>query len=133
MSTRGQQRSGEVAALGVKSPAGLPVASSAFWEPDPGGRLQATTSPPPRSNQAHHHDLTHANQRKLPSSGGLQPWSSSGLLSAWSWGWTLVCIHLCAMGFPGGSDGEEPACNARDLGSIPGLGGSPGEGNGYPL
>ena len=73
VSTRGQQRSGEVAALGVKSPAGLPVASSAFWEPDPGGRLQATTSPPPRSNQAHHHDLTHANQRKLPSSGGLQP------------------------------------------------------------
>ena len=31
----------------------------------------------------------------------------------------------------GGSDGEEPACN--DLGSIPGSGRSPGEGNGYPL
>ena len=36
-------------------------------------------------------------------------------------------------GFPGGSDGEEPACNAGQLGSIPGSGRSPGEGNGYPL
>ena len=34
---------------------------------------------------------------------------------------------------PGGSDGKESACNAEDLGSIPGLGRSPGEGNGYPL
>ena len=32
----------------------------------------------------------------------------------------------------GGSDGKEPACNARDLGLIPGLKRSPGEGNGYP-
>ena len=37
------------------------------------------------------------------------------------------------MGFPGGSDGKESACNAGDLGSIPGLGRSPGEGNGNPL
>ena len=37
------------------------------------------------------------------------------------------------LGFPGGSDGKESACNAGDLGSIPGLGSSPGEGNGYPL
>ena len=36
-------------------------------------------------------------------------------------------------GFPGGSDGKESACNARDLGSIPGSGRSPGEGNSYPL
>ena len=32
------------------------------------------------------------------------------------------------MGFPGGSAGKESACNAGDLGSIPGLGRSPGEG-----
>ena len=32
-----------------------------------------------------------------------------------------------------GSADKEFACNAGDLGSIPGLGGSPGEGNGYPL
>ena len=37
------------------------------------------------------------------------------------------------MGFPGGSAGKESACNAGDLGSIPGLGRSPGEGKGYPL
>ena len=34
---------------------------------------------------------------------------------------------------PGGSDGKESACNAGDLGLIPGLGRSPGEGNGNPL
>ena len=37
------------------------------------------------------------------------------------------------LGFPGGSAGKESACSAGDLGSIPGLGRSPGEGNGYPL
>ena len=37
------------------------------------------------------------------------------------------------MGFPGVSDGKESACNAGDLGSIPGLGRSPGEGNGNPF
>ena len=35
--------------------------------------------------------------------------------------------------FPGGSDSKESACSVRDLGSIPGSGRSPGEGNGYPL
>ena len=37
------------------------------------------------------------------------------------------------MGFPGGSDSKESACNAGDLGSVPELGRSPGEGKGYPL
>ena len=37
------------------------------------------------------------------------------------------------MGFPGGSAGKESACNAGDLGSIPGLRRSPEEGNSYPL
>ena len=37
------------------------------------------------------------------------------------------------MGFPGGSDGKESACNAGDPGSIPRLGRSSGEGNGNPL
>ena len=36
-------------------------------------------------------------------------------------------------GFPGGSDGKESACNVGHLGSIPGLGRSPGGGNGNPL
>ena len=42
-------------------------------------------------------------------------------------------IDLLLMGFPGGSDGKESACNAGYPGSIPGLGRAPGEGNGNPL
>ena len=37
------------------------------------------------------------------------------------------------LGFPGGSAGKESSCNVGDLGSIPGLGKSPGEGKGYLL
>ena len=37
------------------------------------------------------------------------------------------------MGFPCGLDGKESICSVGDLGSIPGLGRSPGEGNSYPL
>ena len=40
---------------------------------------------------------------------------------------------LALLGFAGGSDGEESACNAGDAGSIPGSGTSSGEGNGNPL
>ena len=58
---------------------------------------------------------------------------------------TSTCVRSCYrhnglrgqlqdfLGFPGGSDGKVSACNAGDLGSIPGLGRSPGEGNGSPL
>ena len=49
----------------------------------------------------------------------------------------LVCFlnkkELSPKGFPCGSAGKESACSVGDLGSIPGLGRSPGEGNGYPL
>ena len=45
--------------------------------------------------------------------------------------------YPCFQGFPGGSDGEESACNvecyAGDLSSITGLGRSPAKGNGNPL
>ena len=37
------------------------------------------------------------------------------------------------LGFPGGSDGKESACNAGDLSSVPGSERSPGEGKGNPL
>ena len=37
------------------------------------------------------------------------------------------------MGFPGGSEVKASACNAGDLGLIPGSGRSPGEGKDYPL
>ena len=41
------------------------------------------------------------------------------------------CMYI--QSFPGGSDGKESACNAGNLGSIPGSGRSPGEENGNPL
>ena len=40
---------------------------------------------------------------------------------------------MTTLGFPGGSDGKESACNAGDMCSIPGLGRFSGEGNGNPL
>ena len=42
-------------------------------------------------------------------------------------------LRILTEGFPHSSVGKEFACNARDLGSIPGSGRSPGEGIGYPL
>ena len=44
-----------------------------------------------------------------------------------------VISRSYAMGFPGGSDSKESACNAGDSGLIPGWGRFPGEGNGNPL
>ena len=42
-------------------------------------------------------------------------------------------VYYTSLGFPGGWDGKESASNAGDLGSIPGLGGSPGGGHGNPF
>ena len=42
---------------------------------------------------------------------------------------TGINAQHSACGFPGGSNGKESTCNAWDLGSAPGLGGSPEEGN----
>ena len=53
-------------------------------------------------------------------------------------GWSCVPSLLFTwcqtmVGFPDSSAGKESTCNAGDLGSIPGLGRSPGEGKAYPL
>ena len=47
----------------------------------------------------------------------------------------IICLDRLHMssGFLCGSAGKESICNAGDLGSVPGLGRSPGEGQGYPL
>ena len=45
----------------------------------------------------------------------------------------FTTIYDVYQGFPGGSDGKGSACNAGDLGLIPGSGRSAGEGNGNPL
>ena len=44
----------------------------------------------------------------------------------------FALFHI-TKGFPGGSEGKEPACNVGDLDLIPGLGRSPGGGHGNPL
>ena len=56
---------------------------------------------------------------------------------------SAICMCVCISiylyiyplfeGFPGSSTGKESTCKAGDPSSIPGLGRSPGEGNGYPL
>ena len=62
------------------------------------------------------------------------PWTAGG--GGGGGGFRMIQATLCSLcplflkGFPGGSDGEESACNAGDPGSIPGSGRSPGEGNG---
>ena len=45
----------------------------------------------------------------------------------------MYTIYICVCSYPGGSDGKESTCNAGNVGSIPGSGKSPGEGNGNPL
>ena len=59
--------------------------------------------------------------------GGLQSTGSQSRTRLSDFTFTFFCY------FPGGSAGKESACNAGDLGSILGLGRSPGGGNGYPL
>ena len=44
-----------------------------------------------------------------------------------------IKVHVYAVGFPDSSVGKQSTCNAKDPGSIPESGRSPGEGNGYPL
>ena len=48
-------------------------------------------------------------------------------------GWSESGMKSGTVGFPGGSEVKASACNAGNLGSIPGSGRSPGEGNGNPL
>ena len=62
---------------------------------------------------------------------------AGGFFTVWStreahiYAYVYICAHT--LGFPSVSDCKASAHNAGDLGSIPGLGRSPGEGNGYPL
>ena len=51
----------------------------------------------------------------------------------WPYIHIYIYLQLWLRAFSGGSDCKESACNAGDLGLIPGLGKSAGEGKGYPL
>ena len=87
---------------------------------------------------------------KVPARPHLEDWASKGSCylfsfpSAVSGAPVKPCLNLSGLlsisidlgrqvGFPGGSDDKESAFNVGDLGSIPGLGRSPGGGNGNPL
>ena len=76
--------------------------------------------------------LTVTDFRKGSRPSAPSPWSL--LLSPT---WSPLSLFLSVLGtyvgFPGGSAGEESACNAGDLGSIPGSGRYPAEGKGCPL
>ena len=86
--------------------------SSVLWGPANGPAAALWPSP-----------LLHQPNRPFPC-----PWKGRGLPT-----WSLFPSPTRFLGFPGGSAGKESACNAGDLGSIPGLGRSPGEWKGYPL
>ena len=86
----------------------------------------------------------HAAQRKLLLLGEREArCAQTSRSQGWGWGGILSFRDVWAMsgdifgchdrGFPGGLDSKESAHNAGDLGSTPGLGRSPGEGNGNPL
>ena len=49
------------------------------------------------------------------------------------WGMSVLCFMNSCQDFPGSSVGKESGCRAGDLGSIPGSGRAPGEGNHNPL
>ena len=55
------------------------------------------------------------------------PWDQAETTSLFSF------FPFSTLGFPDRSAGKQPACNAGDLGLIPGLGRFPGEGKSYPL
>ena len=65
--------------------------------------------------------------------GGLQSKGLQRVRYDWA-SFTFTFFHFTLVkGFPEGSNGKESTCNAGDLGSIPELGRSPGEREGYPL
>ena len=72
---------------------------------------------------------------KVPDS--LFKWSKSSWSNFDFPSFSIIILHSLLSnvwrGFPGGSDGKESACNVGDPSSNPGLGRSPGEGNGNPL
>ena len=68
----------------------------------------------------------------------LSNWTTTMYIDIWpgsSFTLRMIILLTCLLlgGFPCVSAGKESSCNAGDLGSIPGLGRSPGEGKGYPL
>ena len=80
----------------------------------------------PRSSHSHISQNLHLTM--------LSPVLVKGKLSRWTAQFQKATAYSYRIFFvPGGSEGKVSACNVGDLGWIPGLGRSPGEGNGSPL
>ena len=71
--------------------------------------------------------------RSAGSGYGQWNYRTRGLAGLHSEAYPEIRESINQLGFPGGSDGKVSACNVGDSGLIPGLGRSPGEGNGNPL
>ena len=89
------------------------------------------------TERLHFHFHFYALEKEMATHSSVLAWRIPGMGSHrvrhdWSDLAVAVAYHLY-LGFPGGSEGKESVCNAGDTGSIPGLGWSPGEGNGCPL
>ena len=98
------------------------------------GRLVNDSLPSPRSAYLLVNRMGGGRKMKLGNCGGLLHIFYH--IESWKWTHHADINSLTIKwksGFPCGSAGKEPACNAGDLGSIPGLGKSPGERKGYPL
>ena len=105
----------------------IPFSRGSSWSLSHQGSLMHTH----KHTHRHTHTHTHTHTHIFPTQ-GLNP-CLLHLLH-----WQVGSLPLTPSGkpiyrdFPGGSNGKEAACNAIDLGSIPGWGRSPGEGNGTP-
>ena len=97
------------------------TSSLTIWQP-----LYLTDDiPAPALSPTHTHTHTHTHTRFVHGQTEFHLGQSSAPCT--------FSIFKGYLSFPGGSAGKQSACNAGDLGSIPGLGRFPGEGKGYPL
>ena len=99
------------------------------------GRADAPKLGPPSSVSAHNPPIQWASNFLAARTSFLEDnFSMDTGMEGWFRDDSSALHVLCTLlGFPGGSDGKQSACNAEDLGSIPGSGRYPGEGNGNPL
>ena len=123
----------------------FPASAGRFLTTGPSGKSQLNLNychRPKKKIESPHLDL-HVSGKLIYDRGGItNQYKKDELVNKWCWD---ICLHkwktkisitpldFLSHFFLGGSDCKESACNAGDLGRIPGWGRSPGEGNGSPL